>query len=99
MPEIPLNNPDIGSFIDQSITATMPQHVWMNLKMLKAGRLSHLIDQKPDCHTRQRFALLADEERVARLRRIHLRPFSKPSSHSRRLTVVKLVRSTVAPPL
>jgi len=52
MPEIPLNNPDIGSFIDQSVTATMPQHVWMDLKMLKASRLSRLIDQKPNCHSR-----------------------------------------------
>ena len=52
MSKIPLNNPDIGSFIDQSVTATMPQHVWMDLKMLKASRLSRLIDQKPNCHSR-----------------------------------------------
>jgi hypothetical protein len=52
MPKIPLNDPDIGSFIDQSVTAAMPQHVWMNLKIFKAGCLSHLIDQKPNCHTR-----------------------------------------------
>ena len=52
MSEIPLNDPDIGSFIDQSVTATVPQHVWVNLKMLKASCLSNLIDQKPDCHTR-----------------------------------------------
>src|SRR5262245_19322714 len=45
MPEIPLDDPNIGSFVNQSVTATMPQHVWMNLKMVKAGCLSHLIDQ------------------------------------------------------
>jgi hypothetical protein len=27
MPEIPLNDPNIGSFVDESITATVPQHV------------------------------------------------------------------------
>jgi len=51
MPEISLDDPNIGAFINQGVAATVPKHVRVNLKMLKAGRLSDLIDQKPDCHT------------------------------------------------
>jgi hypothetical protein len=35
--QITLDDPDIGSFIDQSITATVPENVRMNIKMLQTS--------------------------------------------------------------
>jgi hypothetical protein len=38
MPEISLDDPNIGAFINQGVAATVPKHVRVNPKMLKAGQ-------------------------------------------------------------
>ena len=85
MPEIPLNDPNIGSFVDQRVPATVPQHMRMNIQMLQAGRPSDLVDHQPHRDTRQRLAPLTDEERVAILRGIHLCSFDQPGFNGQRL--------------
>jgi len=46
--QVPLDDPDVGSFVDQSVTATVPEHVRVNLKMLQTGLPSDLVDHQPD---------------------------------------------------
>ena len=65
VPQVPLDDPDVGSFVDQSVTATVPQHVRVNLKMLEISLSCNLPNQEPHRTTRQRLAPLADKERVA----------------------------------
>ena len=48
MSEVPLDDPDVRSFVDQSVTAAMPEHVRVNLEILETGRLSNLGDHQPD---------------------------------------------------
>ena len=37
MAEVALNDADIGSLVDQSVPARMPQHVRMDLQVTQAG--------------------------------------------------------------
>jgi hypothetical protein len=40
MSEVPLDDPDVGSLVDQSVSATVPQHVRVNREILETGCLS-----------------------------------------------------------
>ena len=96
MPEVALDDPDVSSFIHQGITATVPEHMWMDLQMIEAGDSSCLGQHEPDSNARKRFTAFADEERVARLWRIHLGPFGQPGPYSCRFAVINRVWSAVA---
>ena len=96
MSQVTLDDSDVGSFVDQSVTATVPQHMRVNLQMLQAGLSGDLPNHQPHRGSRQRFAPLTDEQRVAILRRIHPRSFGQPSFNGWRLAVVELVRTAIA---
>ena len=64
MAEIALNDADIGPLVNQSISATVPQHMGMNSQMPEARSRSHLPDHYPYGATTQWFAPFADEKRV-----------------------------------
>ena len=96
MPQIALNDADIGPLVNQSISATVQQHVGMNRQMFEAGSRSHLPDHYPHGATTQRFAPFADEKRVAIRGRCQFRALNEPRFDCRRFTVVKFVRPAIA---
>ena len=46
--QVALNNSDIGAFVNQGITATVPEHMRVNLQMLQASSSSCLSEHEPD---------------------------------------------------
>jgi len=48
MPEVALDDPDVSSFIHQGITATVPEHMRVNLQMLQTGRTRCFREHEPD---------------------------------------------------
>ena len=95
MPQVTLNSSDIDSFVNQSVSARVSEHVRVNIQMFQAGSLSNLTDHQPDCNPAQRPAPFADKKRVARLRRIQLRAFNKPRSYGHRFAVVEWMRTGI----
>ena len=48
MPKESLDYPDVGSFVNQGVTATVPKHMRVNLQMLQTGRTRCFGEHEPD---------------------------------------------------
>ena len=96
MRKISLNDPNIGSFVDQSVSATMAQHMRVNIQMIQVRSRRKSANHNPHRASRKRFAPFADKKRSALSRRIHLFALYQPSLNGARLAIVQFMRSGIA---
>jgi len=71
MPQKILDHSYIDPFVDQNVAATVPQHMRVQLQVLKVRCGGHLTNHDPDCHPTERTPALANEEFLDGRRRIH----------------------------